>query len=517
MSRALARKVLAEYMVRRSRRKRIDLRKLTFGPQYDFVADKSPYVAASCSRQAGKSRGIGFKLIDKASRYPGSPCLYLTNTRPQARTIMWPVLHELNEELRLGGKFHEVRQTFTLPNGAYIQLGGANDEVEIERYRGPQYPIVCIDEAQSIRPFIRYLINEVIRPGQMKFGPDGQILVTGTPNAQRAGFLYDVACGVEEGWSLHQWTVRDNPYLPQVVPEGMTRSEALEAFITDQLKRRGLTEKDAAYLREYCGQWVRDAVSQVYQIRSQNLLEEFPREPDDWRYVLGIDFGFVHVTAFVVLGYSVKSGQVVVAESFQTRPPEGDDMLTPEFVAAKIDGLRERYAFTSIVGDPGGLGARFIEALRKRFGIPIIAAEKQQKLPAIELLNGDLRTKKLLVVEHANADLIHDAANLQWNWAMVDKQKHGGNVRRSDLIIDDRTPDHLTDALTYGYRECRHFLYDEELPPDHPPPGSPAWEAWAEEQRTARQIEEGGEDDEDDWLEGGRDDGDFGAFAGFGL
>lgn len=502
MPRDLALKIVAEHHRRRSRRARLDLARLTFGPQRSFVTDTAPFVAASCSRQAGKSYGIGIKLIDTAADYPGKTCLYITNTRPQARAIMWPVLHEIDRELELGGKFHEVRLTYTLPNGGVVQLGGANDEIEIERYRGPQYPVVVIDEAQSIRPFIRYLIFEVIRPGQAKYGSAGQIFVTGTPNASRHGFLYDVTTGSEEGWSLHHWTIRDNPHIPDV-----------EAFIADQLKRRGLTETDAAYLREYCGEWVRDAASQVYQVKARNLLDAFPDQPGDWEYVLGVDLGPVNVTAFVVLAYSVKAGQIVTAESFQVTPPAGESMLTPEHLADLVQGIRGRYSVVSTVIDPGGLGAKYIEELRRRFSIPCIAAEKTRKLGAIELMNGDLRTGKLLVVEDTNRDLLHDAAALEWDWRKVDQTRHGGNVQRSDLVIDDRNPDHLTDAWTYGYRECRHFLYADGDAAPRPRYGSAEYDEWEEERRFEEEIEGAG----DDWLDDDAPDADPLGLSGFGV
>lgn len=487
MSRSLALKVMAEWARRKARRAAIDLQRLTFGPQRKFVLDRAPYVAASCSRQGGKSYGLGLKLIDKASDFPGKTCLYLTNARPQARAIMWPVLHELDEELGLGGHFHETRLTYTLPNKGAVQLGGANDAVEIERYRGPQYPLAVLDEAQSFRPFIKYLINEIIRPGQAKYGEDGQIMVTGTPNAARAGFLYDVVTGVEEGWSLHHWTIHDNPHIPDV-----------EAFIADILRRRGLQLTDPAIQREFFGQWVRDAASQVYQIRKKNLVEAPPGDVTDWKHVIGIDFGFVDVTAFCVLAYSIKAGVICVVESFQARKPEGEEMQTPAHLAQIIRGLRARYQVSSIVGDPGNLGAAYIKDLRQRYEVPILPAEKSEKRAAIELLNGDLRTGHLLVVEHANEDLLHDAANLQWRWDRVDERKHGGNLNRFDLLIDDRTPDHLTDALTYGYRECRHFLHREGTEERHPPIGSDAYEAWREEKRLALQIEEAARED---WLD----------------
>ena len=476
MNRLFATKALLEWGRRRARRRRLNLSKLTFGKQRAFVLDGRPYVAASCSRQAGKSYGIGIKLLDRGFRYPGKTCLYVTNTRPQARNIMWPVLEELDRVHKLGGKFHEVRQTYTLPNGAVIQLGGANDKIEIERYRGPQYPLVVVDEAQSIRPFIRQLVYQILRPGQAKY-PDRQILLCGTPNAARSGFLYKVATGEEEGWSLHHWTIRDNPWIPDV-----------DAFLAEERRTRKLKETDAAYLREFCGQWVRDAASQVYKITDRNLIDAFPTSAG-WRFVLGVDLGFVHTSAYCVCGYNIRERKVIVAESYQKRVPDGIDMLTPAMVVAEIEAIRVRYDIAETVVDPGGLGARFAQAIRRRWGIPVFAAEKADKMPAIYLLNGDLRTGHVELVAHTNEDLIFDAENLEYRWDAVDAERYGGEINRSDLLIDDRTPDHLTDALTYAYRRCRHYIYDGDEP-SHPPIGSAAYEEWAESQREAKELRE---------------------------
>lgn len=491
MSAAYAVKVIGEIRRRQRRRQALDLKRLTFGPQRAFVTDPAPYVAASCSRQGGKTYGIGVKLVDKAADNPGKECLYLTNARPQARSIMWPVLHELNDSLKLGGKFNETRLRYTLPNGGAVQLGGANDAVEIERYRGPQYPLAVLDEAQSFRPFIKYLVNEIIRPGQAKYGKKAQIMLTGTPNASRSGYLYDVVTGAEEGWNLHHWTIHQNPHIPDV-----------EAFIADILKRRGLTMKDAAIRREFFGEWVRDAASQVYKVRPKNEIERLPEGVDDWRHVIGIDFGFVGVTAFCVLAYSVKAGRIVVVESFQELPPKGEESQTVENLARKIQGLRQRYPrVTGIVGDPGGLGATFIKDLRKRHNIPITAAEKNEKQAAIELMNGDLRTETMLIVKGANEDLLHDAANLQWRWDRVDEKKHGGNVSRLDLLVDDRYPDHLTDAWTYAFRECRHYFKHPGENQRHPPVGSNAYDEYMDQKREEDAMAAGAESS--DWMGGG--------------
>lgn len=500
MNRGDAMRVLAEAATRFGRRERFDIRELTFAPQCAFVVDQSPYVAASCSRQCGKSYGIGIKLVARALREPNIRVLYVTNTRRQARTIMWPVLHELHRSQGLGGKFHEVRLTYTLPNGSIIELGGANDEVEIERYRGPQYALVVIDEAQSIRPFIKELIFEILEPGQAKFD-DAQIMLTGTPNAARSGFLYDVVTGKQRGWSLHHWTMQDNPYIRNA-----------EEKIRRNAERRGLTIDSAAIQREYFGQWVRDVESLAYRVRPENRVDQLPAGASDWRYVLGIDFGFANVTAYAVLAYSIELNHVCVVRSFQdaakvptttTVDLDADEAEvrmklahTPATIAPVIRGLMKAYDFDEIVGDPGGYGKAYITELQRKYGIPIKGAEKNEKLTAISHMNGDLATGRMTLIEHANEDLLHDAEQLELDWSKVDNEAGHGNLAVADLVIDDsRTPDHLTDAWTYAYRCCWHFVYAEEDEETHPPFGSPEYEAWEEQRRTEEELEESDEDD----------------------
>lgn len=486
------RRALAELARRRQGKRAVDFAKLCSGPQLRFVEDAAPLVAACCSRRAGKTWGIAIRLFKGAAKHPFSTNLYLTNTRPQAKRNIWGVLQRLNDQLAIGAKFNAVELSCTLPNGGQIILGGCNDELEVERYRGPAYPTVVIDEAQSIRSFFEYMVEDILEPATLDYR--GQIFITGTPNASCAGFFHDVMKRRKRGWSLHHWTLLENPHLQD--PAGWLR---------ERRERKGITEDDPKYRREYRGEWVRDSASQAYQITDRNLIDAFPVSlANDWEYVLGIDLGFVGVSAFVVLAYSVALNLIVAVESYQVTPAHfGPDevLLTPEHLAKEIAKLRRRYDFASIVVDPGGLGAKFIDEIRRRFSIHAHAAEKAAKMGAIELLNGDLRAEppRVLLVRDANRDLIHDASVLELDWERIDKGKHGGLVSRADLVIDDRNPDHLTDAFTYAYRRCRAYLHDDaenEGPPAH---GTDARDEWEERERERREMEAAAEADERPW------------------
>src|SRR5690606_34805605 len=116
----------------------------------------------------------------------------------------------------LGAKFNQVELTMTLKNGSVIILGGANDDSEIERYRGGAYPLVIIDEAQSVRSYLKVLVEEILAPATIDYA--GQIVMIGTPNASAMGYFHDAATGKlvrpdtgEPIWSNHSWTGLDNP------------------------------------------------------------------------------------------------------------------------------------------------------------------------------------------------------------------------------------------------------------------------------------------------------------------
>lgn len=442
------RKLVAEANKRKQTRASLDFKRpdLLFGPQRDFVEDENHLVAAVCSRRAGKTHGICLKLLSTAFKYEGCIVFYITNTRRQAKRNLWDLtLIPLLRQLGIQAHLNQNELTCRLPNGSMIILGGANDAAEIENYRGTKTPLVVIDEAQAFRSYIETLVEDIFEWQTLDY--NGQIYVTGTPNAGCFGYFHDICNKTLKGWSIHHWTMLENPHLPNP-----------EDFIRRKLEKEGMKRTDPRFMRECLGQWVRDTTGLVYGIENQNLLAEMPPW-DDLEYVLGIDFGYTDATAFVLSGYSVKHGKIITTESWER---EG---LIPSVCAEVTHDIMDTYNPIAIVGDMGGLGKAYGEEMLQRYQIPIVAAEKTRKMGAIELLNGDLRTEKLQVFEPGNQKLIEDSRLLQWNYDKVDIRRNGGRTPRLKLEIDDRTPDHLCDAWLYGYRECRAYLHEASPPP----------------------------------------------------
>jgi peroxiredoxin family protein len=449
-----------ELAKRRLTSQKVDIDAQAFDKQRAFLADPSKRVAAVCSRRAGKTFGVGLKCIREAARHRYSDVIYITLARPQAKRNFWPILHELNRDLRLDLKFNNADLTAKLPaSGSTIWLGGANDVREIQRYRGMKSPLVVLDEAQDFRGFLEYFIEEILEPVTLDMG--GQILLTGTPNASCFGFFHDVTTGEVPGWKTHHWTVLDNPKIKEkynVDPK---------EFLEEKAGRLKQGWDDPKFRREYRGEWVRDNEGLIFAVNEDlNVIDE-PFPTQDASYILGIDVGYKDATAFVVLRYSIQKGSVTVMESFEKTK------LIPSTMAVEIEKLSRKYDFEEIVVDPGGGGKFIIEEMIQRYGFGATVAQKAAKISAIELLNGDLRNGSMKIIRGTNEGLLEAMFVARWEESRAKKHVihvDGNYVPIEALAPANNVPDHLTDALLYGYRSCRAYLRDDER--EAPQPGS---------------------------------------------
>lgn len=479
------RRFLAELAERGRRRTKLDPDELLFGKQRDFVLDDSHSVAACCSRRAGKSYGVAFKLLQKAFQFKRSHCLYIVQSRETAKDIIWGPLQDLDEKLELGLRFREDTGAVIFPNGSKILLKGAGTKREVDKLRGNKHPLVVIDEAQGYgTQLLDYLLEEVIEPATLDYGDEGQILITGTPNAACAGYFYEATQRGKFGWSVHHWTMLDNPHLPDP-----------QAWLKAKRERNNWGTDHPKYLREYCGVWVRDAEGLVYRFRDEtNAIPTFrPSEAPDWEYVLGIDLGYNDPTAFVVVAYSELTGRAEVVTSWK------ESGLTPSRVAVEVEVMMQDFRFSRIVADTGGFGKGYVEEMREKHGMPIIPARKRDKAAFVELLNGDLASGTLVIAQDENQELIDEMRLLQWD---VDKLEVSGK-----LVEDSRFHNHLCDALLYAWRECYH--HTEERDVEGPTPGTKAWEAAEEKRREDLALERFGDDANREWWDPGGSDGDL--------
>ena len=443
MDQRRARRILAEASERARRRASLDFRKLLFPQQRDLLDDASKTKVALCSRRAGKSFALSVLALDTAFTFEGSMIPVISITRQQAKRIVWPVFQELDRRNELGLRFNAAELSCTLPNGSQIFLTGASTEEEIQRLRGPKYPLVVVDEAQAFKSYLAELVSDVLEPAVLDY--DGSIVLAGTPNAICRGFFYD-ASQPESAWSVHHWTLLDNPHIPRAAK-----------WLEDRCRRYGWTQSNPTYLREYKGQWIRDSSSLIYP--NIPVIAELP--DDEWEYVLGLDLGYIDSTAFVICAYSIATGRLVVVESFKKTK------LLPSDVAQIVSDLNSQFRFESIVADAGGLGKAYAAEMSERWGLKIKNAEKREKRAYIELLSGDMTTGVASIVEGYNGPLLDELHALQWD--------------DHRLAPHERCEDHLADAYLYAWRWCHQYWRDEIIP-EAPRHGSPEYRKQQEDQ-----------------------------------
>lgn len=423
----------------------LDLHKHCFKEQLDFLNDRSAFVTAVTSRRAGKTTACAFDLLKVANENPGTVALYITLSRINASRLIWPILKKVNEEYRLGAVANETHLSLVFPNKSVIYCSGANDRKEVEKFRGMALKIVYIDEAQSFRPYLSELIDDVLAPALLDHA--GVLKIIGTPGPVPVGPFWDLSKSKE--WSHHSWTFFDNPWIAS--KSGKTHQELLDR----ELKRKGVTVDDPSIQREFFGKWVLDVDALVFKYnKAINDCERIPL--GKYTYVLGIDIGFNDSDALAVLGWTDTDKTTYLFEEVVT-----DKQGITELVM-QIEALRKKYDITKIVMDMGGLGKKIAEEIIRRYQIPVMAAEKTRKFENIELMNDALRTAK--IKSHPTSRFAQDCMLMEW-----DDEKSTPDKK----VVSDRYHSDICDAVLYAWRES--YSFTSQALPSKPKWGSQEW------------------------------------------
>lgn len=364
----------------------------------------------------------------------------------------------------------EQDKRWTAPSGATLQFGYCDNEGDLERYKGPHFHFIAIDElTEWPEGWYGFLFS------RLRKHVDDPI-----PLRMRAGTNPD---GIGAEWVRQRFAIPEGEIIsaPIVTQEGSrvffpARAEDnptldLVEYEKSLVAMTGSTTSPR-YQQLRWGRWLRDFEGLVYAYDpARNLAElELPagkeaRERAGWHFMLGIDYGFRDSTAFAVLGWRDHDATVYVLESMKRTE------LTPSDAADITHDLEKAYGFERIVGDVGGLGKGYAEETRRRFHIPVQPAEKKNKRGYIDLLNGDLRSARLRVVAGRNDDLVQEWTVLPWD-----------EERKMPAAGFD---DHIADAVLYVWRAANAWL--EEPAEKKPAPGTrEALEREAEEMFESR-------------------------------
>lgn len=399
-----------------------------------FRSEGARFRASVCSRRSGKSQGIAADMIDTCLYNPDVVCLYLTLSKRNARNIIWTIIERIIKDYNIQCTPNQVDMSVKFPNGSKINIEGVKDRTEIEKYRGWKLLKCYIDEAQSFRPYVRDLVNDIITPALRDLR--GSLYLTGTPGPVPAGYLYE--CAHNPIWQNFHWTAFDNPHMHN------PPHKDLAVTLSEERQLKGITELDPSYRRETYGEWIEDVDSLVYKYsESVNDYTVLPKA--DYVYIMGVDIGYDDSDAICVLAYSKEHNKVYLVEEFIK------NKQTISELAEAIKEIDAHYHCIKKVIDAGALGKKITEEINQRWQLYLEPADKNRKIEYIELMNSDLRNGTLKIKK--SSVFAEDSKLVQW-----DRDKSNPNK----LVISDVYHTDIGDSVLYAYREARHYLYAPE-------------------------------------------------------
>lgn len=505
------------------------------GPQrviLDSVEAGYKYLGIRCPRRSGKSFALSSLALWYGEKFPNSRILIISLTLKSTIDNFWAAapggLFAQNDKYHLDIKWNNSRYSWLHENGSRGHLQGAETVADIERIRGAlaEADIAIVDECKSFSPdLLAQLIRDVLSPGLLT--RDGTLILSGTPGSIPVGMFYEATSpsartdgncpdckkphptcvpvgeemderfdcirasaakdedhpGVDALYRLHSWELKDNLASPG----------AWKRALSDKMRNQW-ADDHPAWRREYLGEWVTDATDLVYAYAAHKDKPDFvtwqpqrskgnpaglPQDLGPWRYVLGIDLGFVDDSALVLCAYSEQTKQLRHVYDYKSPGLTIDEFITEVYEVIDRFGRPD-----AIVADVAGGGSKMlIETLNQRYGLGVEAAKKTEKQDHIELLNSDFAAGSIKIIP--GSDLAHELCGLQWD---LSKDSKVILARTGRLREDPQCPNHLSDALLYLYRYSYHFW--SAAPENHVEPHTEAWwrklEAEAVERAIAR-------------------------------
>jgi len=384
---------------------------------------------------------------------------YVALTRASAKAIMWKdILKDINKKFSLGCKFHGTELKMMFPNGSELILVGADaSPEEMQKLLGQKFKLVVIDEGSMFRIDLEQLVYSTLMPAVADY--NGQIVMIGTPSNNTKSLYFDITTGKEPGWSVHQWSAKDNTHM-------IEKWESQLAFMKEKNPR---IEETAIFKQMYLGEWVIDLDALIYKYDPElNSVDKLP-EKRRWNYIMGIDLGYNDPTAFVVAAYREDDPALYFVDCYRKSGMILTDVaeITEMFIA--------KYDPSFIVVDNASKQA--VEELVQRFELPLTAAEKKDKFDFIQLMNTDFYGGNVKVLPKC-ADLVTEWEALVWDERLKEMGKY---------VEHPALPNHLSDAALYAWRFAYHYTAKPKV---FNPSADPMDEWWEKESEKLNEKED---------------------------
>lgn len=402
-----------------------------FKRQAEILADDCRFQAWNFTRRFGKSRTFAKKACGVNVNNPGSKTLFLALTLDSAKGIIWDYVEQELVDHKIPYKPYEREGIFDLKNGSMFRCFGVDSNYkEMKKILGQAYDLVGIDESGSMTIDVETLIMQMILAALVD--RNGSLVMLGTAENIPNTFYQKVCEGTHKDlpWSIHRGYTEDSPYT------GENFRKEKESLIRNNPNVVNTSWFRTHWLNEWC------ADDDLLIIRHSEILNETTDFPHgEVYYCLGVDLGFNDASSFTVVAYSRSDTHLYVVESFKLSGMDFTD------VANAIRRLQGNYDFYKIIVD--GANKQGVEEIRKRHGLSLTAAEKQDKATFLRALSDDYKQGRVLVRKEKSQSLIDEQSKLMW-------------IKGTDKE-DPRCENHCNDSLLYAWRECRNYLSTIEV------------------------------------------------------
>lgn len=423
----------ADFLIYRIRNTLYDKQKEVF----DDLTSRT--IECICTRRAGKTELVARILVREAAKPPyitpvGKPlersAIYLNRSFDNAVSQMGKPVTNLLDSLDIKYEGSPGSGKITLSNGGTITFGGYNNKGDIDRFRGEHYSLVAIDEISHLRN-PKVLMQETLEPALADYGPDGHIIMTGTPPRTKKSYAY-------EQWhnpniKHYHWSFMDNPYIPNK-----------EEIIEKVCKEHNVTIEAPFVQREYYGNMEAfDVDAMVF--RGYKTMKPISQGIYDRAYV-GVDFGFEDEAA--VVSFVAKNKRLMPVDEWHASKQSISSICNE--IKRQYDNLKKLgLAYEpDIICDNNEKGA--VYELSETYGLPnVYCAYKYNRDVAIEQLAEWLRTDIIFVKE--NGYLAEECESTLW------KRDDETDEIMHEIDDDVYHPNGLM-ALLYL---SRHFAYEE--------------------------------------------------------
>ncbi len=263
------------------------------------------------ARKLGKSFLHGVIALETALQNPGKQVNWVTATQKACRGTLLFILEEISTDAPTDckGRYDHENGRWLLPNGAYIQLVGAETKKDCEKARGPSSILTIFDEAGFI-DLLEYMLDSVLKPQMRRIRRlvgsfVGLVLSVSTTPYTPSHYFCRLADLADSRGAYQQLTVFDS---------GFETAEQIEDFIASEAAEKGLSveafKATSTFRREYLSIRVIDEDAVVFsefhdaELRKRIVIPH-ARPPGFERYVqkrTAIDLGMRDKTA-LLFGY----------------------------------------------------------------------------------------------------------------------------------------------------------------------------------------------------------------------